>query len=277
MRNRQNSRHHPPLLLTVVGLLAFLCCATLSAAQAQNTLRKIEIVGLQRLAPDQVIQSSGLQVGQTVDQSMIEAASDKLMKSGLFRSVSYRVRSADNETIVIFEVVENPPGAQTRSAPLGQVTWLNNQVFSREELSAIFGLQPGQPGSRTQIDQGLEAVRKAYAKKGYITTSIFEVKAVDVPTGRTNYRFTVQERAQYRMGALIITGLTPADRLQLKSKWTLAGGAIFDDSYPDQFKQNTVRPFVAAMTGRTGVRTKFDFETKPDVRKQTVDVVINFR
>jgi|ERR1044072_2786264 outer membrane protein assembly factor BamA len=277
MPNRHYQPRRPPLFLTFVGLVVFLCGATLSAAQAQNTLRKIEIIGLQRLSPDQVIQSSGLQVGQTIDQSMIEAASDKLMKSGLLRSVSYRVRNADNETTVIFEVVENPSGAQTRSATLGQIIWMNNQVLSNAELSALFGLQPGQPGSRAQIDQGLEAVRKAYTKKGYINASIFEVKSVDVPTGRTNYRFTVNEGSQYRMGSLIITGLTPADRQELKSKWQLAGGSIFDDSYLDEFKQNTVRPFVAAMTNRSRARVKYDFETRPDVRKQTVDVVINFR
>jgi outer membrane protein assembly factor BamA len=208
---------------------------------------------------------------------MIEAASDKLMKSGLFYSVSYRVRNADNETTVIFQVVENPPRVPIRSAPLGEVTWLNNQVFTSAELSVLFGLQSGQPGSRAQIDQGLDAVRKAYAKKGYVAASIFEVKSVDVLTGRTNYRFTVSEGAQYRMGALIITGLPPADRQQLKSKWVLAGGAIFDDSYLDEFKQNTVRPFAAAMTSPARTRAKYDFETRPDVRKQTVDVVINFR
>ena len=249
----------------------------MTAAQTQSTLRKIEIVGLQRLSPDEVIRSSGLQVGQTVDSSIIEVASDKLIKSGLLRSVSYRVRTADNETTLIFDVVENPPGTQTRSGPLGQVTWINNQVFSSAELSAVSGLQPGQSRSRAQIDQGLEAVRKLYAKKGYIAATIFEIKSVDAPTGRTNYRFTIQEGAQYRMGALIITGLPPADREQLKSKWTLPGGAIFDDSYLDEFKQNTVRPFATAMTSRSRIRAKYDFETKPDVRKQTVDVVINFR
>jgi outer membrane protein assembly factor BamA len=277
MRNRHHQFRRPPLFLVFLGLVALLCCATLSDAQAQNTLRKIEIVGLQRLSADQVIQSTGLQLGQRIDSDMIDAALDKLMKSGLFHTASYRVRNADNETTVIFEVVENPPGGQTRSATLGQVTWLNNQVFSSAELSALFGLQPGQPGSRAQIDQGLEAVRKAYAKKGYIAASIFEVKSVDVATGRTNYRFTTQEGAQYRMGALIITGLAPADRLQLKSKWMLAAGAIFDDSYLDEFKQNTVRPFAAAMTNRLRTRAKYDFETRPDARKQTVDVVINFK
>lgn len=265
------------LFIAVVGVAVFVSFPSLTQAQAQTTLRKIEILGLQRLSPDQVIQSTGLQLGQQIDAGMLDAVSDKLMKTGLFRTVSYRVRTAESESTVVFEVAENPPGGQTPSAPLGQVNWMGNQALSSAELSAAFGLQSGGPGGRAKIDQGLEAVRKAYARKGYLAASIFEVKSVDVPTGRTNYRFTVREGAQYRMGTLIITGLAPADRQQLKSKWTLATGVIFDDSYLDEFKQNTVRPFVAAMTNRAGTRAKYDFETRPNVRKQTVDVVINFR
>lgn len=280
MRSRQTqiySRSRKRLFIIVIGLAAFAGLASASQAQRQTTLRKIEIIGLQRLSPDQVIQSTGLQLGQQIDAGIIDAASDKLMKTGLFSSVSYRVQNADNESTVVFAVAENPPGARNPSAPLGQISWMGNQALSNAELSAAFGLQPGEPGSRAKIDQGLEAVRKAYARKGYVAASILEVKSVDVPTGRTNYRFTVNEGAQYRMGTLIITGLTPADRQQLKSKWTLATGVIFDDSYLDEFKQNTVRPFVAAMTNRTRTRAKYDFETRPDLRKQTVDVVINFR
>jgi outer membrane protein assembly factor BamA len=261
----------------VLGLVAFLCCASLSDAQAQNTLRKIEIIGLQRLSPDEVIQSTGLQLGQRIDPSMIDAAADKLMKSGLFRTVSYRVRNADNESTVIFEVSENPPRAPSAGEILGLVKWYENRVLSSPELSAAFGLRTGDPADRSKIDKGLEAVRKAYASKGFIAAHISEFRTNDAVNRRTNYEFTVREGPQFRMGALTITGLGPADTQRLKTKWTLAPGAVFNDAYLDEYKQNTVRPFVAATIDRTGVRSKFDFETKPDARKQTVDVVINFK
>jgi len=208
---------------------------------------------------------------------MLEVASDNLMKSGLFRTVSYRVRTAERDSTVIFEVSENAPRPPVAGEVLGQVNWSGNQVLSSPELSAAFGLRSGDAADRARIDKGLEAVRRAYGRKGYVAAQISEFKTADALNRRTNYQFTVREGAQYRMGALTITGLGPADTQQLRAKWTLAPGAVFNDSYLDEFKQNAVRPFVAAMTERTRVRSKFDFETKPDVRKLTADVVINFR
>jgi outer membrane protein assembly factor BamA len=261
----------------VAGLAVLCGFISLAQTQAQTTLRKIEIVGLQRLSPDQVIQRTGLQVGQTIDASMIDAALDRLMKSGLFSTASYRVRSADNDLTVIFEVAENTPRGPTVADVLGQVQWTGNRVFSVQELSAAFGLRAGDPTDRARIEKATESVRKAYGRQGYITAAIVETTARDAATRRVNYQFTVREGVQYRMGTLTITGLTAPDAQRLKAKWTLAPGSIFNEAYLDEFKQNSVRTFVATMTARTGVRSKFDFETKPDLRKQTVDVVINFR
>ena len=277
MPSRQHQLRRLPLFLTVVALLTFLFGATLSSAQAQTTLRRIEVIGLQRLSPDQVIQSTGLQVGQTLDASMIDTALDKLMKSGLFRSASYRVRNAGNDTTLIFEVTENAPRAPAVAEVLGQVQWIGNRALSAEELSTAFRLRAGDPADRSRIDKAIEAVRRAYGRQGYVAVEIQETRVRDDALRRTNYQFTVREGQQFRMGALTIVGLGSADTQVLKNKWTLAPGAVFNDAYLDEYKQNTVRPFVAAMTSRTGVRSKFDFETKPDVRKQTVDVVINFR
>jgi outer membrane protein assembly factor BamA len=174
-------------------------------------------------------------------------------------------------------VTENAPRGPSTAEVLGQVQWTGNRALSLQELSAAFGLRAGNPVDRTKIDKAVESVRKAYGRQGYITAVIQETRGQDAALRRINYQFTVREGQQFRMGALTIVGLGSADMQRLKNKWTLAPGSVFNDAYLDEYKQNTVRPFVAAMTDRTGVRSKFDFETKPDVRKQTVDVVINFR
>ena len=45
-----------------------------NSAQERTTLRKVEILGLQRLSPDQVIATSGLKVGELIDASIVDAA-----------------------------------------------------------------------------------------------------------------------------------------------------------------------------------------------------------
>jgi outer membrane protein assembly factor BamA len=250
------------LVIAAASLAAAIGFSSLCLAQTQTTLRRIEIVGLQRQSPDQVILTSGLRVGDTIDAASIDAAANKLMKSGMFRSVSYRV--ARNRL---------PTTADT----LGQVRWIGNQVLASQELATAFAMRTGDPADRVKIDAGLEAVRKAYARKGYVAVQVSEFKTRNVLNNRTDYEFTVREGQQYRMGAVTVTGLTLQNAQRLKAKWALAADAVFDDSYLDNFKQTTIRPFVAELTQRTGVRSKYEVSTKPDVQKQTVDVIITFK
>ncbi len=261
--------------------LCVLAFAGTARAQEQTTLRKIEVVGLQRMSSEQVVQLSGLQLGQPIDARRIDAAADKLMQSGTFRRVSYRVRSEDYELTVIFEVEEKPDkpiGPVTSPGDaLGQVTWSGNRALSNQELSIAFALRSGDPAGRDKIDAALDTVRKAYARKGYVNVEVGQTSNRDTASQRVNYQFIITEGSQYRMGAFSVNGLPAADAQRLKSKWTLVADAIYDEGYLDQYRSTVIRPFVATLAQRTGTRSKYEVNTRPDPQKQTVDVVVTFR
>jgi len=262
----------------VAACLAVVAFGATAHAQQQTTLRRIEVLGMVRMSSDQVVQLSGLQLGQSIDARRIDAAADKLMQSGLFRHVSYRVRSEDYDLTVIFEVEEKPASAVTTVGDLlGQVTWNGNRALSNQDLATAFTLRAGDAASRDKIDQAIDGVRKAYARKGYVNANIAQTSTRDAATRRVNYQFTVSEGQQYRMGTFTVMGLSPADARQLKSKWTLTTDAIYDDGYLDQYRTTVIRPFVASVSQRTGTRSKFEVSTKPDPQKQTIDVVVTFR
>lgn len=92
----------------VVLLLTFLLLPV-AAAQQKQTLSRLEFVGLKRLTREQVVAMSGLKVGQTIDPSTLDAAAGELLKSGLFRKLSYRVRTSNpgNQATVTFELEES--------------------------------------------------------------------------------------------------------------------------------------------------------------------------
>jgi outer membrane protein assembly factor BamA len=265
--------------MVLAGAMLVVALASVCRAQGRTTLKSVEILGLQRLSADQVIAATGLRVGDLIDGPSIDAAADKLMRSGWFTSVNYRVRTADSDSTVIFEVAEKAapaPSNTGRSDTLGQVTWSGNSTLTNQELTSAFGLRAGDPAARARVDQALEGVRKAYARRGYINAQIGEATTRDA-TGRVNYQFTIREGQQYRMGNVTVVGLSVADARELKTKWTLAPNAIFDDSYLEQFRTTVIRPFVSTRAQRTGVRSRFEVNTKPDTLKQTVDVIITFR
>ncbi|HEX5704094.1 MAG TPA: POTRA domain-containing protein [Pyrinomonadaceae bacterium] len=269
-------RHRQSRLFLLAGV-ALLCASAAVSAQEGTTLRKIEIVGLQQRSLEQVIATSGLKVGEKINASMMDAAADRLMRSGWFQTVNYRVRNADGDTTVVFEVMEKVAAINVASAEtLGRVVWIGNAALTSEDLSVALGLRIGGPSSQTKIDEGLGRVRRAYARRGYINAQVTDVTRT-VDARRANYQFTIREGEQYRMGFLSITGLGPAETGQLKSRWTLANGAVFDDSYSDRFRTTVLHPFVVVRTQRTGIRSRFEISTKPDSQKQTVDVIITFK
>ena len=273
-RSIRNSERLP--FLAAAGIAMLLASAPISA-QERATLRKVEIHGLQRLSPDQVIATSGLKVGDLVDAPMIDAAAARLMRSGWFQSVDYRVRTADSDTTVVFQVIEKVAATSlTSSETFGQVGWSGNTVLSSEELSTAFGLRAGDPAPQAKIDEGHDRIRKAYASRGYINAQVTDVTR-NTEGRRTSYQFTIREGRQYRMGVLTVTGLNGIETRSLRGKWTLAAGAVFDDSYLEQFRTTVLRQFVASRTQRTGIRSKFEAISNPDSQKQTVDVIITFK
>jgi outer membrane protein assembly factor BamA len=77
------------------------------AAQPRQTLGRLEFVGLKRLTRDQVVAMSGLKVGQVIDGTVLDAAASELLKTGLFRKLSYRVHNVGNQATVTFQLEES--------------------------------------------------------------------------------------------------------------------------------------------------------------------------
>src|SRR6266550_993235 len=92
--------------LVVSILLVALWSAAICTAQKPTRLIKIEVVGNKRVTQEQVVATSQLQIGQPIDTSVADAAAERLMQSGLFKTLSYRLRTAADEAIVIFTVEE---------------------------------------------------------------------------------------------------------------------------------------------------------------------------
>jgi len=119
--NLLNTRIVRAAVLTVCVVLAPVM------AQQRQTLGRLEFVGLKRLTREQVVAMSGLQIGQVISASALDAAANELLKTGLFRRLSYRV-SAGSQAVVTFQVEE--------SAVSLPVTFENFVWFSDEEIVA---------------------------------------------------------------------------------------------------------------------------------------------
>lgn len=421
-------------------MLALMILFLPATAQQRQTLGRLEFVGLKRLNRDQVLAMTGLQIGQVVDAQVLDTAAGELLKTGLFRKLSYRVHnSPNNQAIVTFQVEESAvslpvvfenfvwfsdeeivaavrkdvlyfngtspasgetpdkiaaalqrllsekhitgqvdylpyiskdkeellftvkgaripvcslhfPGASAvpeadlikASQPLfktdyskkdiatfaplnllplyrhrgylhaefqpptatletsaqcsggvnvtipvtegssyrwAKSIWDGNDKLSVEDLATALGMNPGDIADGVKIDAGLKNVARAYAQRGYLTPTIKESPEFDEAASLVSYRFNITEGPRYFMGNVIITGVTPAEAEELKSKWTLGANAVFDESYLEQFRQGPLRDFIRnkAQRSRIGARPDVEVSERPDAQKSSVDIVIAFK
>ena len=130
---------HPSRIPTVCSfhLLALLLLVSsfyLDASAQQPTsgggpkLVRIEFAGLKRLTREQLLEASGLEIGQVASSEVLDAAAQRLMDSGLLRKLAYRLHTEGNQATVTFQIEEGGGGV----AP---VIFDNFVWFTDEELT----------------------------------------------------------------------------------------------------------------------------------------------
>src|SRR5262245_49878848 len=88
-------------------LITFLTASVMVTTQQQSfKIAKIEFEGLSTASLQDTIDSTGLKIGQTFDVAAVDAAAQRLVDSGLFKSVAYRTRATKDQMTITFQVVE---------------------------------------------------------------------------------------------------------------------------------------------------------------------------
>ncbi|HEX5708747.1 MAG TPA: POTRA domain-containing protein [Pyrinomonadaceae bacterium] len=123
-------------------------------AAVEIRLARVEFVGLERYRQEDALSASGLQVGQVVDETTLDAAAERLMQSGLFKTLTFSFRAAKGQGTVTFKVSET-------SAP-APVVFDNFVWFTEDELRArVRSVVPTFDGTAPQAGPVTDAIRKA--------------------------------------------------------------------------------------------------------------------
>jgi outer membrane protein assembly factor BamA len=175
---------------------------------------------------------------------------------------------ADNVLVLI--PVE--PGAVYR---WGGVKWSGNAAFGPAALDTYVQLPVGEPANGLRVLALWQRVENEYGRRGYVEVKLQPVAEFDEAQKRVTYRVAIDEGQLYRMGELVITGLSPLARRKLLEAWTLPRGAVFDKMYFEEFVE-------------TGVKKAFtDYVVhyeepigrllRPNADTRTVDVLLDFK
>ncbi|MDT7809578.1 MAG: hypothetical protein QOJ70_3391 [Acidobacteriota bacterium] len=185
-------------------------------------LEKIEFKGLERVKEAEAIEKSGLQTGQSVDIDAVEAAANRLLESGLFANLSYKLKGTTDKAVLTFEVIERK---WTMPVSFDNFVWFTDEELMaavRRKLPAFDGTAPEAGGVTEQIKQALEELlreRKIEATVEYTLSS-------DASGRRVEHLFSVKGPS-LRVCKLNFAGAraVPEELLTTKS------GGIFDNDY----------------------------------------------
>jgi outer membrane protein assembly factor BamA len=136
-------------------------------------------------------------------------------------------------------------------------------------LNKLIQLKPGEVANSILLQQQVAQARKVYGKHGYLAARQ-KMQARLYEDETAEFEIEIIEGEQYKMGNLEIRGVDPAGLQKLQSIWKLSQGAIYDDTYPDQFGINALRLF-------PNRRVTYSKQEMINDQTKTVDLTIEFR
>ncbi len=157
--------------------------------------------------------------------------------------------------------------------------WAGNSALTAQELDRALGMMPKALADGTKIDKGLEAVARAYARKGHLTARVAQRAVFDDEARRVRFRFEVTEGPQYRMGQLTLTGLPEQDTNNLLGRWRILSREPYDAEYVNEFIEREAPEVLkrAALEKRVPANLAADADVRLDRENMTVDVTVNFK
>ena len=161
-----------------------------------------------------------------------------------------------------------------------KATWEGAEGLTAQELDAALGMRNREVANAVKIAKGLNNVRKAYGRKGYIAARVRPETDFDDGARSVSYRFRVTEGPQYRMGDLTITGfLDEAATNNLRGRWRLLHKEVYDEGYIEEFIRKSVTEFQkeAARAGNPLPPFKVVSQAKPDHDKRLVHVTLDIK
>jgi outer membrane protein insertion porin family len=220
----------PQRVRPATALLLFAACLLLAAANvraqtppAQSIkLDKIEFKGLDRVKEAEALEKCGLQVGQSVDIDAVEAAANRLLESGLFVNLSYKLKGTTDKSVLTFEVIERK---WTMPVSFDNFVWFTDDELLaavRRKVPAFDGTAPEAGGVTEQIKQALEELLRERKIEGAVEYTL----SADTSGRKVEHLYSVKGPG-LRVCKLNFAGAraVPEELLVTKS------GGIFDNDY----------------------------------------------
>ncbi len=156
----------------------------------------------------------------------------------------------------------------------GGVEWRGNDSVPSPNLDQLVDVKPGDPADGNKIAATWERARATYGRAGFLDASLDPQPQFDDKTAHVTYTVTVTEGPQYRMGNLVLTGLSLEGERRIRKAFPIAQDAVFNDGMYESFLSTGVK---AAFAGLPVHYEKIGRFLQEDRKSAKVDVLLDFQ
>jgi outer membrane protein insertion porin family len=157
------------------------------------------------------------------------------------------------------------------------VSWQGNMVVQSPSLDAVVELKPGDVADGMKIEALWQKIESYYGQHGYLDMKLNAEPQFDDAAHQISYRVNISEGPQYRMGDMIITGLSLDAEKRLRQAWQISPGQIFDDGYYELHMKIFSKPSRDIFGDLPVHYNEFGHLLRPDASRHTVDVLLDFK
>ncbi len=157
------------------------------------------------------------------------------------------------------------------------VSWQGNMAVQSPSLDGDVELKPGDVADGMKIEALWQKIESYYGQRGYLDLKLTATPQFDDTARQIAYRVSISEGAQYRMGDMVITGLSVDAERRLRQAWQIAPGQIFDDGYYEQHVKILSKPNRDIFGDLPVHYNEFGHLLRPDTNRHTVDVLLDFK
>jgi outer membrane protein assembly factor BamA len=153
------------------------------------------------------------------------------------------------------------------------VTWTGATAISTSDLNSMVKLVSGESANGMTIEATWQAVEDAFTNLGYLDVTLTPTPHYDDVTKHVSYTVAIDQGPQYRMGRLILSGLSVEGERRIRGAWQIQPGQIFDKGTYDEFLAHGIDK---AFAGFPAHYDKIGRYLQKNSKSDTVDVMMDF-
>ncbi len=157
------------------------------------------------------------------------------------------------------------------------VAWHGNSAYTSVNLDIAVELKPGDPADAMKIENDWRTIEHEYGRRGYLDVTLNAQPEYDDANHQVFYQVEISEGSPYKMGQLIITGLSVEAEKRLRHYWQIPAGQDFNNGYFEGLVKELRKPSVDVFGELPLHYSEFGHWLRQNPDQHTVDVLMDFK